>query len=241
MTNSPISASCSSSGPPTTAAAGRGCALRPARCARRPRSPPAARARRPLDAGSRPPTSSSTSGGESRPSSPRRRAQGRRLRARGRASAGLPRGLVAGRSSSRDPPAAALRAYRYAPPSDAGRPGPSPTEEHRIRPPHRPPPPWPSSGLPDGGRGPSRRSSARTCSSAWRRGAGLPGRRRVRGLGRARGRNAVLAGHDLVFLGERGQAKTRMARLLVGLLDPWLPVVRGGELNDDPRADQPGG
>ena len=48
--------------------------------------------------------------------------------------------------------------------------------------------------------------------------------------------NALLAGQDLVFLGERGQAKTRMARLLVGLLDPWLPVVRGGELNDDPYA-----
>jgi magnesium chelatase subunit I len=48
--------------------------------------------------------------------------------------------------------------------------------------------------------------------------------------------NAILAGHDLVFLGERGQAKTRMARLLVGLLDPWLPVVRGGELHDDPYA-----
>ena len=48
--------------------------------------------------------------------------------------------------------------------------------------------------------------------------------------------NAVLAGQDLVFLGERGQAKTRMARRLVGLLDPWLPVVRGGELNDDPFA-----
>ncbi len=48
--------------------------------------------------------------------------------------------------------------------------------------------------------------------------------------------NAILAGQDLVFLGERGQAKTRMARLLVGLLDEWLPVVRGGELNDDPAA-----
>src|SRR6478736_4524832 len=48
--------------------------------------------------------------------------------------------------------------------------------------------------------------------------------------------NAILAGHDLVFLGERGQAKTRMARLLIGLLDPWLPAVRGGELNDDPYA-----
>jgi magnesium chelatase subunit I len=48
--------------------------------------------------------------------------------------------------------------------------------------------------------------------------------------------NAILAGQDLVFLGERGQAKTRMARALVGLLDEWLPVVRGGELNDDPFA-----
>jgi magnesium chelatase subunit I len=48
--------------------------------------------------------------------------------------------------------------------------------------------------------------------------------------------NAILAGHDLVFLGERGQAKTRMARLLIGLLDEWLPIVRGGELNDDPFA-----
>jgi magnesium chelatase subunit I len=48
--------------------------------------------------------------------------------------------------------------------------------------------------------------------------------------------NAIIAGQDLVFLGERGQAKTRMARLLVGLLDEWLPVVRGGELNDDPYA-----
>ena len=46
--------------------------------------------------------------------------------------------------------------------------------------------------------------------------------------------NAILAGQDLVFLGERGQGKTRMARLLVGLLDPWLPIVAGGELNDDP-------
>ena len=48
--------------------------------------------------------------------------------------------------------------------------------------------------------------------------------------------NAVLAGQDVVFLGERGQAKTRLARLLVNLLDEWMPVVRGGELNDDPFA-----
>ena len=48
--------------------------------------------------------------------------------------------------------------------------------------------------------------------------------------------NAILAGQDIVFLGERGQAKTRMARALVALLDPWLPVVAGGELNDDPES-----
>jgi magnesium chelatase subunit I len=48
--------------------------------------------------------------------------------------------------------------------------------------------------------------------------------------------NAIVAGHDLVLLGERGQAKTRLARLLIGLLDDALPVVRGGELNDDPTA-----
>src|SRR5947208_760406 len=48
--------------------------------------------------------------------------------------------------------------------------------------------------------------------------------------------NAILAGQDIVFLGERGQAKTRMARLLVGLLDPEVPIVAGSELNDDPLA-----
>ncbi|HXU85464.1 MAG TPA: sigma 54-interacting transcriptional regulator, partial [Verrucomicrobiae bacterium] len=48
--------------------------------------------------------------------------------------------------------------------------------------------------------------------------------------------NAIVAGQDLVLLGERGQAKTRLARLLIGLLDDALPVVRGGELNDDPYA-----
>jgi len=46
--------------------------------------------------------------------------------------------------------------------------------------------------------------------------------------------NAVLAGHDLIFLGERGQAKTRMIRSLVSLLDEWLPIVAGSEINDDP-------
>ena len=46
--------------------------------------------------------------------------------------------------------------------------------------------------------------------------------------------NALLAGHDVIFLGERGQAKTRMIRGLVELLDEWLPVVAGSEINDDP-------
>ena len=46
--------------------------------------------------------------------------------------------------------------------------------------------------------------------------------------------NALLAGHDLVFLGERGQAKTRIMRALVGLLDEWMPIVAGSEINDDP-------
>jgi magnesium chelatase subunit I len=49
--------------------------------------------------------------------------------------------------------------------------------------------------------------------------------------------NAVLAGHDIIFLGERGQAKTRMIRSLVALLDEWMPIVAGSEINDDP--DQP--
>ncbi len=46
--------------------------------------------------------------------------------------------------------------------------------------------------------------------------------------------NAILAGHDVIFLGERGQAKTRMIRSLTGLLDEWMPVVAGSEINDDP-------
>ena len=46
--------------------------------------------------------------------------------------------------------------------------------------------------------------------------------------------NALLAGHDVIFLGERGQAKTRMIRSLTELLDEWLPIVAGSEINDDP-------
>src|SRR5213593_3427250 len=46
--------------------------------------------------------------------------------------------------------------------------------------------------------------------------------------------NAILSGQDIVFLGERGQAKTRMARLLVNLLDEAVPAIAGCEINDDP-------
>jgi len=46
--------------------------------------------------------------------------------------------------------------------------------------------------------------------------------------------NAILSGQDIIFLGERGQAKTRMARGLVNLLDEYLPIVEGSEINDDP-------
>lgn len=45
---------------------------------------------------------------------------------------------------------------------------------------------------------------------------------------------ALLAAHDLVFLGERGQAKTRLIRRLVELLDQETPVVEGCEINDSP-------
>ncbi len=47
---------------------------------------------------------------------------------------------------------------------------------------------------------------------------------------------AILAGHSINLLGLRGQAKTRMARSLVQLLDEWMPVVAGSEINDDPLA-----
>jgi len=45
---------------------------------------------------------------------------------------------------------------------------------------------------------------------------------------------ALLAGHDLVLLGERGQGKTRLIRTLIGLLDEWTPVIAGCEINDHP-------
>lgn len=47
---------------------------------------------------------------------------------------------------------------------------------------------------------------------------------------------AILAGHDVNLLGLRGQAKTRLARLMVHLLDEYIPIVEGSELNDDPFA-----
>lgn len=45
---------------------------------------------------------------------------------------------------------------------------------------------------------------------------------------------AILAGHHINFLGLRGQAKTSMARKMIHLLDEWIPVIQGSELNDDP-------
>ncbi|HTY73783.1 MAG TPA: sigma 54-interacting transcriptional regulator [Actinomycetes bacterium] len=47
---------------------------------------------------------------------------------------------------------------------------------------------------------------------------------------------ALLAGHDIVLLGERGQGKTRLIRTLVGLLDEWTPTIEGSEVNEDPLA-----
>ncbi|HEY7135539.1 MAG TPA: sigma 54-interacting transcriptional regulator [Acidimicrobiia bacterium] len=46
--------------------------------------------------------------------------------------------------------------------------------------------------------------------------------------------NALIAEHDVIFLGERGQAKTRIIRSLIDLLDEWSPTIAGSEINDDP-------
>ncbi len=46
--------------------------------------------------------------------------------------------------------------------------------------------------------------------------------------------NAILSGQDIIFLGERGQAKSRMIRSLTGLLDDALPIIAGSELNESP-------
>src|SRR6266446_7978448 len=48
--------------------------------------------------------------------------------------------------------------------------------------------------------------------------------------------NAILSQHDMLFLGLRGQGKTRMLRMLVNFLDPVIPIVAGSEVNDDPLA-----
>jgi magnesium chelatase subunit I len=48
--------------------------------------------------------------------------------------------------------------------------------------------------------------------------------------------NGVLAGHHMIFLGERGQAKSRIIRSLADLLDESVPAVKGCEINDDPYA-----
>ncbi len=45
---------------------------------------------------------------------------------------------------------------------------------------------------------------------------------------------AILSKHNINFLGLRGQAKTRLARMMVDLLDEWMPIVEGSEINDDP-------
>src|SRR5438132_7964326 len=46
--------------------------------------------------------------------------------------------------------------------------------------------------------------------------------------------NGILSRHDLLFLGLRGQAKTRILRMLPDLLDEWMPVLAGIDINDDP-------
>src|SRR5438067_1476478 len=46
--------------------------------------------------------------------------------------------------------------------------------------------------------------------------------------------NAILSGQDMILLGERGQAKTRLARALTSLLDPEIPAIEGCEINDNP-------
>ena len=48
--------------------------------------------------------------------------------------------------------------------------------------------------------------------------------------------NAILSRHDFILLGLRGQAKSRILRQLVSLLDPYIPVIAGSEVNDDPLA-----
>jgi magnesium chelatase subunit I len=46
--------------------------------------------------------------------------------------------------------------------------------------------------------------------------------------------NAIISGHDLILLGERGQAKSRLMRALTTFLDPEIPIIAGCEINDHP-------
>ena len=48
--------------------------------------------------------------------------------------------------------------------------------------------------------------------------------------------NAIISGQDIIFLGERGQAKSRIMRLLINMLDEEIPVIEGCEINDNPLA-----
>lgn len=48
--------------------------------------------------------------------------------------------------------------------------------------------------------------------------------------------NAILSGHDMIYLGERGQGKSRIIRALVRLLDETIPIIKGSEVNDNPFA-----
>lgn len=46
--------------------------------------------------------------------------------------------------------------------------------------------------------------------------------------------NAILAKHDIILLGLRGQAKSRILRMLPNFLDEWIPIIKGSEINDNP-------
>ena len=163
-----------------------------------------------------------------------RRAQARRLRARARSPSRVPRRPGRGRHRRRR--RGARRHRRLPKHATPPAPRPSRTEVTACRPPPVPPPP-PSSAPRAGGPEPSRKSFATNLLDRLATGAEmLPAVVGYEETVLPAIENAILAGHDIVFLGERGQAKTRMARLLVGLLDEWLPIVRGGELNDDPFA-----
>ena len=122
-------------------------------------------------------------------------------------------------------------------PSDPRRrPRISPGPEHQADPSSRHHHPRPAARRRAGGRSRWPRRSGATPSARIaagqplvERGAGLRATRVLPQL-----ENAVLAGHDVILLGERGQAKTRIIRSLVGLLDEWLPIVAHSEINDDP-------